>query len=79
MLGPAGMNWTSAACGLGTSGSANVLIGNPAVGQAFYFAIVGQNGSVEGSYGQSSSNTEEPEATFPAICAKPQFLGGACF
>ena len=79
MLGAAGMSWTSAACGLGTSGTASVLIGNPPAGQAFYFAVVGQNGSVEGSYGQNSSNNEEPEATFPAICARPQLLGGGCF
>jgi subtilisin-like proprotein convertase family protein len=79
MIGPGGLNWTSAACGLGTSGTAGVLLGNPPVGSAFYFVMVGQNGTVEGSYGQSSSGGEKPEATFPAICARPQFLGGGCF
>ncbi|HZN02414.1 MAG TPA: proprotein convertase P-domain-containing protein, partial [Candidatus Polarisedimenticolia bacterium] len=55
MIGPGGLNWTSAACGLGTSGTAGVLLGNPPVGSAFYFVMVGQTGAVEGSYGQSSS------------------------
>ena len=79
MIGPGGLTWTSAACGLGTSGAAGIPLGNPPVGQAFYFVMVGQNGSVEGSYGQASTGAEKPEATFPAICAKPQLLGGGCF
>ena len=79
MIGPGGLNWTSAACGLGTSGAAGILLGNPPVGSAFYFVMVGQTGAVEGSYGQSSSGSEKPDATFPAICARPQFLGGGCF
>lgn len=79
LIGPGGLNWTSAACGLGTSGNAGILLGNPPVGSAFYFVMVGQNGAVEGSHGQSSIGAEKPEATFPAICARPQFLGGGCF
>ncbi len=78
-IGAGGMTWTSAACGLGTSGSANVLLGNPPVGQVYYFVIAGQNGSVEGSYGQDSGGIERAESTLPVICDRPQFLGGACF
>lgn len=79
MMGPGGMNWTSAACGLGTSGTANVVLFNPPVGKGFFFTIAGQNGTVEGSYGQDSNGAEEPEATFPVVCNLPQFLGGGCF
>ncbi|MGH9868479.1 MAG: hypothetical protein ACREAA_09995 [Candidatus Polarisedimenticolia bacterium] len=48
-------------------------------GQIFYFIIAGQNGMVEGSYGQDSTGIEEPEATLPVVCDRPQFLGGICF
>jgi hypothetical protein len=78
-IGAGGMTFSSAACGLGTSGSANVLLGNPPVGQVFYFVLAGQNGSVEGSYGQISSGAERLESTLPVICNLPQWLGGACF
>ena len=78
-IGAGGMTWTGAACGLGTSGSAGVLLGNPPVGQVYYFVIAGQNGSIEGSYGQDSNGTERSEATLAVICDRPQFLGGACF
>lgn len=78
-IGAGGMAFSSAACGLGTSGSASVLLGNPPVGQVFYFVLAGQNGSVEGSYGQTSSGAERTESTLPVICNLPQWLGGACY
>jgi hypothetical protein len=81
-MGPgmlAGVVWTNALCGLGTSGSANVFLGNPPVGKAFFFTMVGQNGSVEGSYGQDSTGAEDPDATLAVVCHLPQFLGGGCF
>jgi subtilisin-like proprotein convertase family protein len=81
MIGAGGLVWTNALCGLGTSGTANVLLGlgNPPVGKGFFFTIAGQNGSVEGSYGQDSGSVEEPEANLPVVCNLPQFLGGGCF
>jgi hypothetical protein len=33
----------------------------------------------EGSYGQDWTGAERPEATFPAICKHPLFVGGGCF
>jgi len=74
-----GMTWVGAACGLGTSGSATFFPGDPPLGHVYYFVIVGQNGSVEGSYGQTSASTERSEATMAIVCDKPQFLGGGCF
>jgi hypothetical protein len=80
MIGGAGMVWTKALCGLGTSGIANVVLPTPPVGQGIFFTIAGQNGSVEGSYGQDSIGAEEPEAVLPIYaCDRPQFLGGGCF
>jgi hypothetical protein len=74
-----GMSWTNATCGLGTSGTASFFPGNPPLGQVHYFVIVGQNGSVEGSYGQDSASVERPEATIAGPCDRPRFLGGGCF
>jgi uncharacterized delta-60 repeat protein len=69
--------WTGAACGLGASGAASFDPGDPAAGSFVYFVIVGDNGSVEGSYGKHSSDTERPDTPETIEC-HPQQLAGAC-
>jgi CSLREA domain-containing protein len=71
--------WTNSACGLGTFGVATFDPGTPALGEAFYFAVVGQNGTREGSYGQDSALAERPEAPgFVGFCDLPQSLTNTC-
>jgi hypothetical protein len=70
-------SWTAAACGLGTSGSASFDPGDPAPGEFFYFVIVGQDATREGSFGSSSAG-ERPEAQGVGSCDRPQVLGGGC-
>jgi len=78
-IGPPGLNWVNGACGMGVSGTAFFDPGMPEPGRLFYFIIAGQNGSVEGSYGQNAAGVEEPEATLPIVCDVPQYLGGICY
>jgi hypothetical protein len=73
--------WSQSACALGNTGHASFNPGNPLPGEFFYFVVVGQNGSAEGSYGQSfngSTYTERPEAVGIGSCDKPRVLGGVC-
>jgi hypothetical protein len=73
--------WTGAACGLGTSGAVSFDPGDPAPGGLIYFVIVGQNASVEGSYGTSFdglSYAERPEAIGVGSCDRAQAMGGTC-
>ena len=74
----AGLAWTSGFCSLGTTGVASFDPGDPLVGQFFYFVMVGQNASQEGSYGHSSGGAEEPEAIAVGLCDLPQSLIGTC-
>jgi hypothetical protein len=69
--------WTNAACARGTSGATSFDPGAPPVGRAFYFVIVGQNATKEGSYGTGSS-AERPEAVGVGTCDRPLDLTGAC-
>jgi len=73
-----GLNWTSAVCGLGTSGSASFDPGDPVSGSFYYFVVVGNNGINEGSYGKDSLNGEREEATEIMGCDFAQQLNGAC-
>jgi hypothetical protein len=78
---PGGVAWTGSACGLGNTGLATFDPGSPPAGNFIYFVIVGQNGSKEGSYGQSvngGTTTEMPEASGVGACDKPQDLSGSC-
>ena len=61
-------------CGLGTSGSASF---NPGTG-SFFFLLVGDNGTIEGSFGASSFGAERPESFALAACDRPQVLTAAC-
>lgn len=70
--------WSGSACGLGTSGITSFDPGNPSPGRSFYFVIVGQDATSEGSYGKSSSGAERPEAIGVGACDRPQVRGGGC-
>ena len=69
--------WTNAACAVGNTGRASFDPGDPAPDGFFYFVIVGQNATKEGSYGTGSSG-ERPEAVGIGACDKPQDLAGTC-
>jgi hypothetical protein len=73
-LRTSGPAWTQRFCGLGTTGSATF---NP-TGAAVYFVVVGNNGSLEGSYGRASSGSERPAAGPGGACAYTQQLSGSC-
>lgn len=67
--------WSSRVCGIGTSGTTTF---NPGTG-SFFFVVVGNNGTAEGSYGKSSAGVERPESTSAAGCANiPQNLANRC-
>ena len=76
-----GLSWTGSACGLGTSGTGSFDPGDPAPGAFFYFVVVGQNASGEGSYGQAFDGvtaTERPQGVGVGACPMPQDLTGSC-
>lgn len=76
-----GLSWTGSACGLGTSGTGSFDPGDPAPGAFFYFVVVGQNASGEGSYGQAFDGvtaTERPQGVGVGACPMPQDLTGNC-
>ncbi len=73
-----GLSWTNGQCGFGATGQLTFNPGVPAAGQFFYWVVVGQTFSLEGSYGQSSSGAERPEALALGVCDRPLSLGGAC-
>jgi hypothetical protein len=70
-------SWTAAACSLGNTGQASFDPGDPASGTFFYFVIVGQSATAEGSYGLGTF-AERPEASGVGGCDKPQDLSGVC-
>jgi hypothetical protein len=69
--------WTHAACAVDNTGRASFDPGVPAPGSFFYFVVVGQSGSKEGSYGTGSAG-ERPEAIGVGSCDRPQDLTGNC-
>jgi subtilisin-like proprotein convertase family protein len=73
-----GLSWTNAQCAFGVSGVLTFNPGVPAAGKFFYFVVVGQTFSLEGSYGQNKAGTERPEAIGLFVCEQPQSLGGPC-
>jgi hypothetical protein len=71
------VTWTNAACGVGNTGRASFDPGDPAPDGFFYFVIVGQNATKEGSYGTGTLG-ERPEAVGIGLCDRPQDLAGTC-
>jgi hypothetical protein len=74
-------SWTGAACGLGNTGRASFDPGDPGPGSFFYFVLVGQSRSAEGSYGASLEAglpAERAEAAGVGTCDLPQDLSGVC-
>ena len=69
--------WTNATCGVGNIGRGSFDPGDPAPDGFFYFVIVGQNATKEGSYGTGALG-ERPEATGIGACDRPQDLAGTC-
>jgi hypothetical protein len=72
------LDWTRAFCGLGTSGAASFDPGDPLPGELFYFVVVGQSLTAEGSYGTDSNLVERHEATGVGSCDRSQDLGAIC-
>ncbi|MBZ5640384.1 MAG: carboxypeptidase regulatory-like domain-containing protein [Acidobacteriia bacterium] len=74
-------SWSSSACAVGNTGRAAFDPGDPQPGEFYYFVIVGQTSTKEGSYGFSqgeSGPAERPEAAGVGACDRPQELTGAC-
>jgi hypothetical protein len=64
--------YAGAACYIGTSGTASF---DPGPG-SWFFLVVANNGTEEGSYGQDSNSIERPEAVGVGVCDAPQNLAG---
>jgi len=64
--------YSGAECFLGTSGTASF---DPGPG-SWFFVVVAQNGTDEGSYGVDSALAERPEAVGVGTCDVPQDLAG---
>jgi hypothetical protein len=71
----ASYGYTAAACGRGVSGTTSF---DPGGLDNVFFLIVGNTGSVEGSYGLDGSGSERPEDTATAGCDLPRDLTGSC-
>jgi hypothetical protein len=71
------INWTNTACAVDNTGRATFDPGDPAPDTFFYFVIVGQDATKEGSYGAGTLG-ERPEAIGIGVCDKPQDLAGTC-
>ncbi len=69
--------WTDAACAVDDTGHAAFDPGDPAPGSFFYFVIVGQSATKEGSYGAGTAG-QRAEAIGIGACDKPQDLTGTC-
>jgi hypothetical protein len=66
-------HWVAVTCGVGVTGAASFDPGIPPPGIVIYSVIVGQNGSVEGSYGDA-----RPEAVGFGACDLRQELTVSC-
>jgi hypothetical protein len=63
-------------CAIGNTGAYTWTY--PASPSAFFFLVVGRNGTNEGSYGKSSANVERPRYAANAVCPLPQDLAHRC-
>jgi len=66
--------YTGAVCGLGNGGATSF---DPGAGD-WFFLVVGNNGSVEGSFGTDGAGFERPQDPDSFACAYPQDLSGTC-
>jgi hypothetical protein len=71
------LSWMDSECARGTDGTTDFNPGDPAAGGFYYFVIVGDNGTNDGSYGKDSSPVERPAASGPVQCHAQQLVG-AC-
>jgi len=70
------LNWADVACDVPCEGTFDP--GDPNPGEWIYFVVVGQNSTLEGSYGTNSLDQERPESVGIGPCDKPQDLSGTC-
>jgi hypothetical protein len=68
-------DYSGAACFLGCSGTTSF---DPAGASDAFFVIVGNTGTVEGTYGLDGEGAERPEDTATAGCDLPRDLSGTC-
>jgi hypothetical protein len=74
LAGVSSYAYSGAACWVGQAGNASF---DPGLTNAF-FLVVGNTGTVEGSYGEDHLETERPEYTGTPGCDLPQDLTGTC-
>ena len=67
--------YTGASCWRGHTGTTSF---DPAGVTDTFFVIVGNTGTVEGSYGLDGTSSERPEDTFTAGCDLPRDLSATC-
>lgn len=78
LTGVSSLQWTGSVCGIGTSGQFTGF--NPGPG-SYFFVVVGNDGTHEGSYGQSyltGTTTERSHYGGGGGCGKVQMLTAAC-
>ena len=73
-----GLVWNAAHCGYNTSGSLTFDPGSPPANALWYFVVVGQKATSEGSYGRNKAGAQRPEAVGVGSCDLPQNLAGSC-
>jgi hypothetical protein len=73
-----GVVWNAAYCALGVNGLLNFDPGTPPSGSFFYFVVVGQQVTDEGSYGKNHAGVQRPEAIGIGACDLPLNLAGSC-
>jgi hypothetical protein len=69
-----GISWSQRYCAQGATGTAPF---DPGAVTSVYFVVVGNNGTFEGSYGQTSSGERPPAGPGPG-CQYTQDLAGRC-
>jgi len=72
------ISWTGQQCAIGTGGTYTLDTGALNPGEMMYLVVVGNNSTVEGSYGKNSSGAERPEAIGLPGCDYPQDVTGSC-
>jgi dienelactone hydrolase len=73
-----GPRWTGQSCFLGAEGAAVVEVPVPDAGSLLYLVVVGNDGSVEGSYGESSDGQRRLPIETPTGCAYGWWPAATC-